>query len=505
MSTKVAHISELVHNIALLCDSNTRIKLLSSCRSFFAFVAPLIWGNLEGAEKLLYLIEGISFDRPASPGVWRIRYLTLPKSLSDAHLKRFRLYAPMVRRLEIFSARLSDYTILNWRGLYDLSLSSPLLPNLLSLTAKNPMWFLERQHSQLPILLMFLSPSLVEYRIPYDNERPSHTITEPRFVAILSALQRHCPGLSTLELYCDDSLYSHGDELPLVPPDYALPMYLDSANLRSLSTNLLELKSAGDLRPISQVERLGIFSSENVQSFDELPSFQDVEWPKLRDLTLYLYSGIDTFFCIWQASSLVAGLSTFKLYTRNFQSPRMEHTVTRVATLLSEQSPKLTDVSFHPSPNQWLLNWLDPAPLVHVLSRLPVRNLLIHIGDQRSGYPRLSGRLSGQTFNSIRSINAAAYRVALEDLRSFAQSMPNLGYLCIQFWISGAEEGEVVPARSRSQALELCVSRVGRSVLNKEMGWEPASKYLLSLWLNMCFQLGPEVPAPYKQGWILGR
>ncbi|KAG8703920.1 hypothetical protein FRC08_002567 [Ceratobasidium sp. 394] len=438
-------------------------------------VAPSIWRSIKGAEKLLFLIEGVATNPNHTS---RAIDITLPEPLSDVALLRFRIYAPFVRHLEIFKDQGSDYAILNSKSLLDLSLSSPLLPNLLSFTASNSMWFLNDQRSQLPLLLMFQSPSLLEYRAPYDTKRRPAMVTQPRFTAILSALQRHCPNLRTLELYGNGSLYSNESELPLVPLDYELAEYFRSANLSSLSTSLSVLKAIGDLASISQIERLEMFSFGHVQSIDELPSFQNVQWPKLRHLTLYLISGMETFFCLWQLHSLVADLTSFKLSVGGFRSRHIEATVDRVATLLAEQSPNLTNVSFCQSPLTMPGTWLDPAPVIPMLSKLPVRRLRIDVGDRKLRLTSLKGHLSGHTFNSIRSLDLGAYCIGFKDLESFAQSTPILTYLRIQLWVSFDGE-ETACSTTCNQALQLHVCFVKLSAPEPTVAWEAASRCVL--------------------------
>ncbi|KAG8685876.1 hypothetical protein FRC08_012864, partial [Ceratobasidium sp. 394] len=62
MTATVAYIPELIEKIALFCGRDTRVKLLLTCRSFFAVVAPLIWRKIKGIEKLLCLIQGVTIN-----------------------------------------------------------------------------------------------------------------------------------------------------------------------------------------------------------------------------------------------------------------------------------------------------------------------------------------------------------------------------------------------------------------------------------------------------------
>ncbi|KAG9098608.1 anthranilate phosphoribosyltransferase [Ceratobasidium sp. 370] len=441
--------------------------------SIFAVVARMIWKNVKGPEKLFRLIEGVTINESKAT-----RDITLPEPLSDGVLQRFRLYAPFVRSLDIFGARLC--VISNWGGLFGLSSSSPLLPNVQSLTLTSPNWFLGEQHLQLPLLLMFLSPSLVEYRVPYTSASTSLMITGGRFAAILSALQRRCPNLETLMLFrsrCSDSIH---DDLPLVPQGYMVSEYFSTVNLRTLSTSLSVLKEIDDLHAISQIERLEIYGPSRIRSFNELPSFQDVEWPKLQHLSLYLPSRIDLFFYLWKLPSLVAGLISFKFQVKVLQARDINGTVEQVANLLAERSPKLRDVSFYRSPLPPPQVFLDSVLVPRMLSKLPaVQRLHIGVGDAVVTPSYLGQRLSGQMFDSIQSIDAGTCGMQLVDLGSFADSMPNLTYLRVKFNIPDEGGRHMACNTGYEQPLELHVPSIWFDSAEPEDVWENVSKYAL--------------------------
>ncbi|KAG8699586.1 hypothetical protein FRC09_006522 [Ceratobasidium sp. 395] len=466
MSSDVAQVSELVQKIALYCDQETRKTLLTSCRSFFDFVAPLIWRDIKGAEKLFLLISGATSDPDG---------ITLPSSISDAALERFKIYAPFVNHLELFRGELSHYVLWNWKGLLDLATADPLLPNLLSLTVSSGTWLRDVRHPQLPLLLMFVSPSLIEYRISSNITRQTTSVSRPQAVAVLSQLQRRCPKLEVLELYCCATPYSHDQELELIPQGYELSAYFRSSNLRSLSTSLAILKDIGDLGLISQIKCLEVLGPGDIQSVDELSDFQTIEWPKLQQLTLYLIDGVETFFSFWQLASLVSALTSFGLHIGGAKSHRVDISVGRVVDTLAERSPKLTHLSLCRYPSVLPRGWLDPVPVATALSKLHIQNLHIEIGDPGLKIPWLGSYLSRHAFGSIQSIDAGSYRVQLEELGFFAQSMPHLQYLRIQVRVSVSGE-ETIGATSSSEALELCVCYIPFDVIEPNLTWEAASK-----------------------------
>ncbi|KAG8783120.1 hypothetical protein FRC12_020074 [Ceratobasidium sp. 428] len=485
MAVNVGKVPELIGNIAQHCSSTTRTKLLLCCRRFFPLVALPLWRNIKGAEKILLLIEGVTSQ---SVGGSRSVNIILPALISKANFERFKLYAPFVRHLEIFKDKETDYVMFNASGLLDYSLSTPLLPNLQSLTISSPMWLLNDQRPLLPLLLIFISPSLTKYHVLYDVKRPSAVVSQPRFTAILSTLQQRCSRLHALSLYCSSDLYKHEDELSLMPLGYAVSAYFNSTNLHTLSTSLSVLEQMSTLQPISHVEQLEILGRGDIQDIDVLSNFQDIEWPKLRHVALYLISGIDTFFCLWQIPSLVAGLTSLRLHIGGYRSHHLEDLTDRVAITLAEKSPKLTCLSFNRSPPPNHKQALDPAPLFGMLYKVQVHTLQMDIGDSLGLAPlQMEKYLTEQTFNAIQSLDAGAYRAQLEEFQFFAQSMPYLNYLRIQISI-----GTVDNERARTgfnmgseQPLKLCICYVKLGRVEPTLAWNYASRYLLSQWSNL--------------------
>ncbi|KAG8781337.1 hypothetical protein FRC12_021973 [Ceratobasidium sp. 428] len=477
MAVNVGKVPELIGNIAQHCSSTTRTKLLLCCRRFFPLVALPLWRNIKGSEKILLLIKGATSQSVAGS---RSVNIILPASISEANFERFKLYAPFVRDLEIFKDKETDYVVFNASGLLDYSLSTPLLPNLQSLTISSPMWLLNDQRPLLPLLLVFISPSLTEYHIRYDVKRPSAVVSQPRFTAILSTLQQRCSELHTLSLYCSNDLYKHEDELSLIPLGYAVSTHFHSASLRTLSTSLFVLEQMSTLQPISQIEQLEILGRGGIQDINVLSNFQDIEWPKLRHVALYLISGVDTFFCFWQIPSLVAGLTSLRLHVGGYRSHHLEDLTDRVAITLAEKSPKLTRLSFNRSPPPNHKQALDPAPLFGMLHKVQVHTLHMDIGDSLGfPLPQMEKYFTGKTFNSIQSLDAGAYRVQLEECRFFARSMPYLKHLRIQIVIDTMENGRTsIDCDMRSeQPLKLCICYIKFSGVESVSVWNYASRY----------------------------
>ncbi|KAG9096714.1 hypothetical protein FRC06_008405 [Ceratobasidium sp. 370] len=214
MSTKLGQIPELIIAVAEASDPSTRVMLMLVCSGFFDLIMPLVWQKVQGAERLFSLIEGAAIV--ISP---KLISVDLPKDYSDATFKRLRLYASSVKSLEISRKRDRDYSLTNWQALLNYSESNPLLPHLVRLTLTNQWWCNHTLNPQLPLLLMFISPSLLDYRIIYEMKQKAPMTANPRAEAVLTTLQRRCPDLNGLGLYSGLGS-SHHEEDGLVPQSH---------------------------------------------------------------------------------------------------------------------------------------------------------------------------------------------------------------------------------------------------------------------------------------------
>jgi hypothetical protein len=58
MSARLGQIPELIQAVSTLASPQTSVALMLSCKSFFDLLAPLLWGDLKGAEILFTLVQG---------------------------------------------------------------------------------------------------------------------------------------------------------------------------------------------------------------------------------------------------------------------------------------------------------------------------------------------------------------------------------------------------------------------------------------------------------------
>ncbi|KAG8719378.1 hypothetical protein FRC08_002977 [Ceratobasidium sp. 394] len=488
MTAKLGHIPELVEEIARYSDPKTRRTLLLMNKSVLATILPLIWQNVRGVEHLLRLIKGADWSTSDAFATLNIK---LPKKISKKALTRFKLYAPLVQHLEVFNGRTPNYQLHNFKALLALSMSEPLLPNLRSLTFFNG-------RAPLSLMLLFISPSLVEYRMIYIILAPPRLLGPRRASAILSTLNRRCPALHTLELYAYYTQYEHlninRDEEYLIPVHDTVLTDFNTSILRNLSTSLFILGKLDDLRPLSHIERLEIFYNDKNRTLTTILSkFKGVEWSGLRHLSIYSLTNLESLTLLWDATTLVANLTSLIVELDDvFLRQGRVDLIGTFTTLLAERSPRLTDLSLHQceSPMQPRCN---PALPISLITNLKLHKLVVHNDVTALGAPTdLSQHLSGRTFGWIKVIDWEPYCVDLEVLQLFAQSMPNLDLLDIAINIPSGGVQETVPGGGHQQMLRLHISHALHdwTAKKRDTDWAGPSRFILSLWPNVDLRIG---------------
>lgn len=66
---RIFEVTELLSLVAANCDYPTLAKLVCTSHLFFNVAAPKLWGNLQGAHKVLTLLSGTVLGRvrPTDP------------------------------------------------------------------------------------------------------------------------------------------------------------------------------------------------------------------------------------------------------------------------------------------------------------------------------------------------------------------------------------------------------------------------------------------------------
>ncbi|KAG8729590.1 hypothetical protein FRC12_020863 [Ceratobasidium sp. 428] len=472
MSARFGYIQELVLILAQFSHSQTRVALLLTCRKFFhPVIIELIWSSVKGAENLLSLIEGTEAEKND-----KSISIEFPDVFSDASLSRLKLYAPYVKFLEIFGHNHYDYDLVNWEDLLEYSEFTPLLPNLTQLTLTNYWWFNYTQNPQLPWLLLFASPSLLEYRVVRDLRQKHPVITAPRAEAVLTVLQRRCPKLNTLELFSGPGIV-HKDEEPLLPSQCNRSAIFKVMPLRALSTTLTMLREIGDMHTITQLQRLKVHYSHSSNNFAPL-STPDLEWPNLRHLSFYSVHCVESLSRLWDVDGLVRNLTSVSLCLRDrcFEDdhalrPQLEN----LAKMLAQGSPHLDCLYLRRRGKYGSLE--NPGVLAAILSHIELKELHVTSGKCTKAV-KLRQILHGRTFDCIRRLELRKYQIDLSGLLYYAQSMPNLQYLRIQIRVPKGDRSKLsVTTPPDPSRFKLYVANADFEGAELAATWEYASRY----------------------------
>ncbi|KAG8758436.1 hypothetical protein FRC12_010013 [Ceratobasidium sp. 428] len=498
MSTRLDHVEELVLMISRFSDSRTRVALLLTCKRFFDWVVPVVWKKVKGAEILLSLIEGAEVEKSEEH-----TSLELPIIFSAPSLTRLKIYAPCVKQLEIFKYfkyRRRDYNLSNWKALLEYSESTPLLPNLTQLTLTNCWWFNNTENPQLPWLLLFISPSLLKYRMVRDPLQKAPIITNPRAGALLAVLQRRCPELNALEIFSGPGAY-HDDENALITLQWDKAANIKAMPLQKLSTTLEMLREIGDMQTISQLQRLDIHYKYSCNSFVPL-STSEIEWPNLQHLSIYSVHRIESLNYLWKARGLVGNLTSVSLCIRDKcfkNNSALKAQLENLAIMLAQGSPNLNHLYLGCRGTYGNLE--NPGVLVTMLSHLTLKELQVYSGECTKAVD-LQQNLKGMTFRCIHRLDIRDHQIDLSGLLYYAQSMPNLHYLRVQIRVPKCDRLDLsTTTPTKLSRFELCVASTDFE--GEELGpaWEYASRLLLALWSNINLTLESRIASEHG-GWV---
>ncbi|KAH7326825.1 hypothetical protein B0J17DRAFT_680801 [Rhizoctonia solani] len=137
-SHRIFTVHELLSLICTNCDGPTRTTLARTSRLWFEISAPILWGNLHGAHKILVLLPGAVIGRV---GPTDLPPQDLRLALKAVDFTRFNVYAPIVKHLTIYDpsdAKQRIETWYNWGFIQYLYQQQLLFPNLISLTINQP-------------------------------------------------------------------------------------------------------------------------------------------------------------------------------------------------------------------------------------------------------------------------------------------------------------------------------------------------------------------------------
>ncbi|KAG8758435.1 hypothetical protein FRC12_010012 [Ceratobasidium sp. 428] len=501
MSATFGQIPELVQAIFNSADSRTGVSIMLSCKGFFNALAPLVWRTLKGSEILFSLIEGARVSTQYH-GPTKVT-IDLPDSVSERTLSRLRFYAPYVRHLELCKKSGYGYEVRNWDAIFDFSWSTPLLPNVTTLTLANPTWCARREDAQLPFILLFLSPSLLEFRVTWELRYHVTLLSKPRAEAILYALHERCPNLHTLVLFSDGGSECHVEERRLIPIDFDISSFFQNASLRLLSVSLSAIDSLADLTLISRLEKLSVHYKNSCGSFRALTS-PNLKWPNLNQLSVYSVHKFECLRYLWDTPALVGKLEMVVIHFRDqcFPDTSIHNSIELIVPMLARSSPNLKTL--------WLVrrgirgSFTYARALTQVMSHLSLRE--VRLGATRLEDPAYATDvklyLDGNIFNSLERLEVGRHRVDLRDLRYYVRSFPSLKYLRIQVSMTGDtldSQSNELPINPHECNLHVCGAVFDGVEL--ELAWATASKFLLHIWPNLSLSLASGIIKEHE-GWL---
>ncbi|QRV95511.1 fanconi anemia group M protein [Ceratobasidium sp. AG-Ba] len=213
-SKSVLRIPEIASIVSGFLEPRDAARLGRTNRHFFEIAMPVAWKHVESVVQVFKLVEGCTISHDKGDDDEEVTSIDLPLSISEKELTRLKIYAPLIKSLEVFGNPKDevDYDVFGASTLLAYTESHVLLPNLQQLSMNTDdsdriayyFWF-----------RVFASPSLITvcpivtspYRyLPYTA---LHVAS-----ALVKEATEKCPQLETLGLFVlDDSLSTFDDTL----------------------------------------------------------------------------------------------------------------------------------------------------------------------------------------------------------------------------------------------------------------------------------------------------
>ncbi|QRW10404.1 leucine-rich repeat protein [Ceratobasidium sp. AG-Ba] len=495
MSARIVQLPELIEQIYIEAAFSTTLPLMLTCRGFFDALVPLAWKAVIGCEQILSLIEGTLV---AKEGL--TVSITLPVEIKEGRLARLAVYAPYVRRLEVFRHSGFAYKLTSWDTVLEHSWATALLPNLRTLTLSNGLWCTPRLPASLPLMLLFISPSLLDYHVTRMSILNEVTIPEPRARAVLLELQRRCPNIQTLVLFSRTTeLCVHEEERRLIPMDHDCPNLLQFARLRVLPVTFSRLDFSPAMT-ICSAEEIKIHAQEFVELFID----KRLQWPKLNILSVYSVQFIHLLDPVWDTPALATKLThIFIQFDYFYFKFRPNCFFKRLIALLAGGCPNLKILNLHQTVPPSAIRPVDPDFLFQALSNLNLIEFRSNIPFSDSVQSRHTQEfLQDSTFASLKHLDLKRYRINLSDFRFYARSMPGLQYLRIKVFISTSNlEPEETYSHMDRCNFELHLDDARFEKDPDELTWYTCSRFLLNLWPNITLKFRKDQASAYPE-WV---
>ncbi|KAG9094215.1 hypothetical protein FS749_012913 [Ceratobasidium sp. UAMH 11750] len=366
---------DLIHSICRSSRPSDYSKLICVSRLFFESVAPLVWQDLRGVEKLFRLIPGV--ECTVGVGEPNTSKIIIPH-VARLDFRRFHLYGPFVKHLEIYDKDVKKHSLSNWRQFMVYAREHVLLPNLTRLTLET-----SSSRNQLTWIRVFLSPTLVEISV-VPLAKPVPVIPYLEASALIRYIGDICSNIEHLALFPDREDSTEYDQ-DLVDDrqmvdfwDSSLPQYLSKiSSLRELhaTTEILMPSAVTHLARLLHLESLVIYPSKHSFSFEShVPngSFQ-----ALRSFSLYR-ARHKLVALVWRLQFL-ANITSLKLTFATLpESPHERRSwVNSLMSLIGDHCPSLNELTIDFDYDRKHDYYIDliPAVVLPLMEKLPLQKI----------------------------------------------------------------------------------------------------------------------------------
>ncbi|QRV75521.1 hypothetical protein RhiJN_03536 [Ceratobasidium sp. AG-Ba] len=467
----------------------------------FDLAMPLAWKYVDDIQRLFALL-------PVPKQVQQVD--EAPKKPSSSSLEddfeRFNVYAPWVRHLEFWTClyypkhreldRIRHY-----------SMEHTVLPNLRYISVTTELGFVK-----MSVIMPFISPSLVGFRLGPISYEPIPELSESEFSLLLTALcDKRCrmkylsvPASRSLGVASsgtadpDDSRGGQKNRAGRLFKDI-LPTMGPLAGL-TISSNILEhdgLRMIGSWRAL---ERFEIVGASNGQNDDfAFPQLDESAFPFLEHLGLYRLSGATIFDIVQNVPSLVGGLTSIKIlplssdYLSEDVSPPIG---LKLLPILVKRCPRLQSLWLRVCDAKYLVH-RTPVSALDALMDLPLQSLFlegIHLVECTNVPKHLA-----KIFPALVHLGLPDHRLSFVDLRTVRDQMPQLGSLSIGLDAGSLSDVKINyedPGRHPQYPLRVLEARFRKQGLHEERCPDTPRSYTfqqVSLFVRYLSSLWPDV------------
>ncbi|KAB5589448.1 hypothetical protein CTheo_7102 [Ceratobasidium theobromae] len=487
---RVLEVPELLSLICSFSRISDCVRLAQTCRPVFKVATAFVWQHVDGAQNLLTLLSGTRIiTQTKAPGTNEpnCKKIVIGMASSTVDFTRFDIYAPYVRRLNIYGSSAQYYQVSGWSPLVLRANSKTLLPNLLSIVIQSA--HDDHGPDQVMWIRAFASPSLLTIQaIPgRPNSRTPPRVSPSAASVILDIIAGCCPRLMRLSLFVSEALPldKHDGENNMLCFFWKRPYYEYLRAFPALfeltcCVFMLEPDPLRLIASLPHLSRLSVYSSGN-RIVLRPPALSHEAFPSLRELCL---QGVDPYEAasIMRIPSIMKHLTTLELILHperlDEDEDREEWITSSLLTLLSN-CPNLNMFHLDLDPNLDLEDAYDigDQDVMDTFSKLPLVSLTlsgVHISDWASTG---SLRTVWPSVTTLRMRNQFASPLILS---CFAQ-LPRLQHLTLNIYLEGFIACPKLPSFCPLHTLEISAGGTAFEPENLEY----TSRFLLSLFPSL--------------------